>query len=195
MSKFGDIVTFINTTLKSTQFGSSRFQKGTFNDSIAELVKVTTEGETIPSIVANDGQATKVVIDDVEVFQVYHRLLGSSYELVGDDFGNYRTRRTIAQMTLVVIANRDRLKLDKEDIILGLSLGMPLELPNIDKTALLIEACNITPNTYLTGPTEAYDREYNITEKLLKPQTMMIALDYTITMDVKEGCVTMCTDE
>ncbi len=191
MSKFGDIISFINTTLKSEQFGSARFQKGTFNDSIAELVKVSDTGETMPCVVSNTGTTTKLTIDDTKPFQLYHRMLGSSYELVDDDFG-FRTRRTTANMTVVVIGDRERLSLTKDDIILGLSLGMPLEIPNTNKTALSIEACNITPQAYLTEFVEVYDREYNIEQKLLKPQTIMVALDYTITMDIKQGCVTIC---
>jgi hypothetical protein len=118
MSKFADIVSFINTTLKSEQFGSARFQKGTFNDSIAELVKVSEDGQTMPCVVSNTGTTTKLTIDDVKPWQLYHRMLGSSYELVENDFG-FRTRRTTANMTMVVIGDRERLSLTKEDIIMG----------------------------------------------------------------------------
>lgn len=191
MSKFGDIITFINTTLKTEQFSSSRFQKGTFNDSIAELVKSSDDGETMPCVISNTGTTTKLVIDDTKTMQVYHRMMGSNYELVENDFG-FRTRRSIANMSLVFIGDRERLQVTKEDIILGLNNGMPLEMPKTNRVALSIESCNITPQTYITDFNEVYEREFNIQQKLLKPQTIMIALDYEITMDIMDGCVLIC---
>lgn len=191
MAKESNIVSYINTTLETEQFGASKFSKGQFNG-IAELVKSNENGETQPGTIANNGEVTKVTIDDANPFQLYHRLLSASFELVDSDFGDYKVRRQTANMTMVIMCDRERVQVTKEQIISAVSIGFPLELPATNKTTLSLLACNMTPGTFTTDFNEVYTREFNIVPQLLKPQTIMVALDYTITTDVVESCIEIC---
>ena len=190
MAKESNIVTIINNTLITSQFSASKFAKGSFKG-IAELVKINDKGETMPVIVANNGETTKCGINDVEPFQIYHRTLGASFELVENNFA-YREKMQTTQMTLVCIADRERLQVTKEQIITALSLGFLNELDATNKTALSLLTCNITPGSFTTDAIEVYDREFAIESKWLKPQTIMIALDYTIETTVNESCIEIC---
>lgn len=191
MAKESNIVSFINDTLTTKQFGASKFQRGTFNG-IAELVKSSESGETKPVTVANNGESTYIGINDAYPFQIYHRLLSATFELVDSDFGDYKVRRQTDNMTMVVIADRERLQVTKEQIISAISIGFPLEMDATNKSALSLLTCNITPSNFLTDYNEVYAREFNITATQLKPQTIMIALEYSITTDVVESCIEIC---
>jgi len=73
MSKYDTIIGYINTGLTSGNFASNRFQRGKFYG-ITELLKL--EEGTMPCVIADNGQATKISIDDNYPFQLYHRILG-----------------------------------------------------------------------------------------------------------------------
>jgi hypothetical protein len=191
MAKESNIVQYINDTLKTEQFGASKFSKGTFNG-IAELVKSSETGETKPATIANNGECTYIGINDAHPFQIYHRTLSASFELVDSDFGDFKVRRQTDNMTMVIIADRERTEVTKEQIISAVSIGFPLELPATNKSALSLLQCNMTPETFLTDYNDVWSREFSITQSLLKPQTIMVALDYSITTDVVESCIEIC---
>lgn len=192
MAKESEIVGYINTALSSGQFQASKFSKGSFNN-IGELVKINEQGEFIPCIVDINGETTKLSIDDVKPFQLYHRVLSASFNAdESDDFGDYAVRKQTMNMTMVIIADRERLQVTKEQLITAVSLGFPLELTATQKTALNIQQCNIIPNDFITDYNDVYSREYNISDYLLKPQTIMIALNYDLETESFESCVEIC---
>jgi len=191
MAKESNIVTYINDKLIAEQFGSVKFKKGQFSG-IAELVKTNEGGETQPVIVANNGKSTRIGINDIYPFQIYHRTLSASFELVSADFGDFRVRKESTSMTLVVIADRERLEVTKEQIKTALALGFPLEMDATNKTALSLLTCNITPSSFIMDFNEVYSREFNLANYKIKPQTILIALDYTIETEVNESCIEIC---
>jgi len=121
MAKLAEIVDYINTELQTTQFSAKRFQKGRWSG-VAELV-VTSEEETMPCIIENNGDTTKLGIDDTYSFEVYHRVLASNFENGEDDYGAARNRKEFNDMVVIVMGDRNRLNLTTEQIISGLALG------------------------------------------------------------------------
>ena len=191
MAKESNIVTIINNTLISEQFSASKFKKGNFK-AIVELVKTNKEGETFPGVVANNGEITRCGLNDIIPFQIYHRVLGAQFELDEDGFGDFREKAQTTQMTLICIADRERLGVTKEQIVTALSMGFLSQLDATNRAALSLLTCNITAGSFTTDAVEVYNREFSIESKWLKPQTVMVALDYIIETTVNESCIEIC---
>jgi len=191
MAKELNIVSYINDVLKLQQFKGAKFNKGSYQ-LIAELVKTSDTGETQPVIIADNGKSTRVGVNDIYPFQLYHRTLSASFELVDVDFGDYKVRKETNNMTLVCIADRERLGVTKEQLKSALSIGFPLELDATNKSALSLLSCKITPQNFTLDYNEVYLREFNVVNYKLKPQTILIALDYIIETEVTENCIQLC---
>lgn len=189
--KEAEIVARINTDLK-TKFGSKRFQKGRFSG-IAELIERgsnTDEAETYPAIISNTGVETKLVLNDVYPFEVYHRHTGSSMQEI-ENFGDLVFRKEIANMTMVIIGDRKRLKLTKEEIITGILLGMPLELGSAFLVTNSLDEATINIGDFNLSKTDAWNGEYSNTV-MLKPETIFFTLNYTIETIAKTDCIDVC---
>jgi hypothetical protein len=191
MSKLDTIVTEINTSLKAGVFGSNRFQRGKMFG-IAEKFKIS-ETETIPCIMNDSGEDTaKVSIDDTYPFQLYHRILSIDAEYAEEDYGDSIEVIETANMKLVVIGNRSVLRLKKEDIVSGIISALPSGVGKAVLSSLNISECDIDYGEFTTEPQEVYDDEYNIEEYLLKPETIMVAMPYTIVTKYRKGCFDFC---
>ena len=187
--KEAEIVTQINTDLKSGQFDSKKFQKGRFSG-IAELVGRKTE--TVPAIIDNNGNETVLVINDIYPFEVYHRHTGSNVQEVEGNFGDLVYRQETAQMLMVVIGDRKRLKMTKEEIISGILLGMPLELGSAFLTANSLDNVNIIPGDFNLSKEDAWNAEYSTETVKLKPETIFFTLSYNIETRAKIDCIDIC---
>ncbi len=196
MAKELEIVTQINTDLKSVQFAAKRFQKGRFSE-IAELIikKDDDQRQTVPAIIDNDGTETILIIDDAFPFELYHRHIGSVVAPVDEEFqfGDRVLRQETAQMIMVVIADRKRIELTKEEIITGIMLGMPLELGSTFLNTNSLDNATIIPGDFNLNKEDAWNTEYNTSDVLLKPETIFFTMDYTIETRAKFNCITICT--
>ena len=138
MAKLAQIVTQINADLQGGQFSSKKFQKGRFSG-IAELVtKVDGDtNQTVPVIYDNAGNETILIVNDKYPFELYHRHTGSTVEAVDsfEQWGDRVIRKESAQLITVIIGDRRRLTVTKEEIITGNMLGMHLELGSSVLTA------------------------------------------------------------
>lgn len=195
MAKELQIVKQINTDLTSGQFSSKRFQKGRFS-AIAELV-VKVDGDqrqTLPTITDTSGNEVILTIDDKYPFQLYHRHTGSTVEPADteEQFGNRRARKETAQMLMVVIGDRKRLKLTKEEIITGIMLGMPLELGSTFLTNNSLDSVNIVPGDFNLSREDAWNTEYNTEQVRIKPDMIFFTMAYTIETQAKVGCINIC---
>lgn len=183
-----EIVTLLNNSLR-LQFAAKRFQKGSF-DGIAELVK--RDEETTPCIVSNNGDITKLVIDDTKPFQVYHRTLKAEFENSKEDFGDRRSISHSASMLMIVIGDRNRLQLTKEDLIAGVTAGWLLVLPKSSLNTLDIKSCDIVPGSFNTDRESVYKGEYANAVFSLKPNYIMFSFSYQIVTQVDQACFTLC---
>ena len=190
MAKEHDIVTYINNQLK-TVFSAKRFQAGKLSG-IAELI-TDEEEETKPGIVDNYGDVVYCGIDDTNPFQVYHRVIQPEAEWdFENDFGKLRNVKETTNMLMVVIGDRNRLKLTAEDIKTGIVAALPLELPVSELNSLGLKTANIIPGTFNWDKAEVYRYEYNIEETALKTNTIMFSFSYQIETVIDQSCFTLC---
>lgn len=191
MAKEHQIVSYINTRLKALQFGAGRFQKGIFSG-IAELLE-TDEGEAKPGLVENDGDARYIGIDDTYPIQVYHRVIRPGAEWnVESDFGDLRNIVETTNMLMVVIGDRNRLKLTAEDIKTGIVAALPLEIPDSELNSLGLKSANIIPGEFNWNKYEVYRSEFNLRDPALKTNTIMFSLSYQIETVYGQSCYTLC---
>jgi len=195
MAKEAQIVTQINADLITNQFSSKKFQKGRFSG-IAELItkKDGNQRQSVPVVINNAGDVTNLVIDDKYPFELYHRHIGSTVDPVDDSeqYGDRVIRQETAQMLLVVMGNRRRLDLTREELITGIMLGMPLELGSTFLTTNSLDNANIIPGDFNLDGEEAWNTEYNTTDVMLKPETIFFTMTYGIESRVKVGCIDVC---
>ena len=196
MSKLHQIVAQINTNLTQAggQFDSKRFQKGRFTG-IAELVtKVDDETrQTMPAVIDNSGDATIITKDDSFPFELYHRHLSSTMTDVegDDDFGDLHIREETANMLMVVMGDRQRLKLNKEDIITGITLGMPNELGQAFLTTNSLVGVEIIQGEFNLNKEEVWLSEFN-TEVMAKPADIFFSLNYLVVTRTWTTCIEIC---
>lgn len=192
MAKLHQIIAQINTDLKGGQFSSKKFQKGRFSG-IAELItKMDDEKEqTIPGIVDNDGDVTSLAMDDIYTFELYHRHLSSTVTEVEEDFGDRTLREETANMILVVMGDRERLKLTKEDIITGINLGMPVELGQTFLTNNSLVGVNIIQGEFNLDKEDVWTTEFS-TDVMVKPQSIIFSLNYQVVTKTWTSCLEIC---
>ena len=195
MAKTAEIVTQINIDLQAVQFDSKKFQKGRFSG-IAELVtKVDGDTrQTVPVIIDNAGNETILIVNDKYPFELYHRHTGSTVETVdnSEQWGDRVLRKEVANMLMVVIGDRKRLKLTKEEIITGIMLGMPLELGSSFLTANSLDNVNIVPGDFNLDKEDAWNSEYSTEEVLVKPEMIFFTMAYAIETQAKFDCIDIC---
>jgi hypothetical protein len=189
MSKYDTIIGYINTDLKSGNFASNRFQRGKFYG-ITELLKL--EEGTMPCVIADNGQAAKISIDDNYPFQLYHRILGIEGEEDIDGYGQDIDVIERCSIQMVIIFNREIIRLKKEDIVSGVFSSLITGISKANMTSLNINECNISYGAFNLNYEDVYNAEYNLGEYLLKPQTVMIALPYEIEVKYRKGCIQIC---
>jgi hypothetical protein len=188
MVKIHDIVDEINTALQ-VQFAAKRFQKGSF-DGIGELL--TIDGERFPCLVDNSGTTTKLIIDDVKPFQVYHRHIRTEFKNSEQDFGDRISITGTSNMLMIVIGDRSRLQLTLEDIISGVAAGWPLTLSKTTLNTLELQKCDIVPGQFNIDKEAVYKGEYSSAEFILKPHNIMFSFSYQIVTELDQVCFVLC---
>ena len=194
MAKLHQIISQINTDLTQAggQFDSKKFQKGRFSG-IAELITKVDKDQrqTFPAIVDNSGDTTKLMMDDSYPFELYHRHLSSTVTEVEEDFGDRVLREETANMLMIVMGDRQRLKLTKEDIITGINLGMPVELGQTFLTANSLVGVNIIQGDFNLNKEEVWNSEFN-TEVGIKPNSILFSLNYSVVIKTWTTCIEIC---
>jgi len=196
MPKLTEITTIINTALEANVFNTSRFQGAKYN-AVAELVKEK-QGDTIisrPCTVDDDGECTGVSVDDTYPMQLYHRVIGLSYnETAIDNFGEPVTViKETATMALVFISDRSRVEKRTDELMAAVAVNLPATLTNAELATLDLYDCQIRATGQCVIDAEVvYNREYNLPEYYLKPNSVMCSLNYTIETIYSRKCFGLC---
>jgi len=187
--KQAEIATFINATLTEGILSTSRFQKGLYS-SIAELVPKSDEDDTtVPMIVSNTGQGEEVTVNDIYPIQIYHRIedvgIGTDFE---EGFGDNELKTETSDMIMIIIGDRLKLQLTKEDVITAIATAFPgVWTPTVD----YITQTNIVMGSIDLNTPEVYNGEYNSISEL-PPNYFMCSISYQIVSKINQNCLELC---
>jgi hypothetical protein len=196
MPKLKEIVSIINTNLETDVFNTSRFQGGKYYD-IVKLVSEQIKDNVItrPCEIDNDGECTDVIYDDTYPLQLYHRIMTLNYETVPEDYGDGNLMKETATMSLVFISDRYKIQMESENLMALIAVNMIEKLSQTDLNTYNLYSCSIYPSGESVIDNETiYNREYQNVEYLLKPNSIMHALTYTIETVYNKKCYLPCEE-
>ena len=107
------------------------------------------------------------------------------------DFGDRYIREETANMLMVVMGDRQRLKLNKEDIITGITLGMPTELGQAFLTTNTLVGAEIIQGEFNLNKEEVWASEFN-TEVMVKPADIFFSFNYQVVTKTWTTCIEIC---
>lgn len=191
MINVNEIVNEVNKAIKSF-LSDSTFALSSLNGIAYPLLKE--KDNSLPATIDNKGNATYVGIDDKYSFMVYHKVMttvpkkADATRQFGD--GN-KTTQVTNKMSLVVFANREKLKITQEVLANYILASLPT---NIDKTILSKERlseCSIDVLEVNFNSSALFKREY-LKESVLKPHQMLFEVSYQIVYSFNSTCINTC---
>lgn len=196
MNSLSEIVKLINIALLTLAFNVEPRQKAAlFGISKSLPYKLTTGGtyELIPTQLDLLGEAKKLIPDDINPVQIYHKV--NSVITVPDkqQYGNTNDKiiRT-AQLSMIVWAQSDKIKLfDFELDELMLSI-FPNKIATADLTRLQLTGCTINYNSTDFNSMAIFAREYATKKYYLKPQHLFFEVKYSIECRLNKSCIKTC---
>lgn len=199
MPRIDQICQIINTSLKQNVLNTSRFQGGRYY-SVADLIKTVDKDKNnetwYPALIDDQGEGQSVVVNDNYPLQIYHRILNLNNELIDiENFGdeNQKLKET-AQMTMIIISDRNIIQMRGEDLIALIAVNIPGKLQKSDLQFLNLNSVDMFANGEAIIDNEiVYKREYNTGEYLLKSNSVMYSLAYTIISIFDKKCFPNCS--
>lgn len=191
MINVNEIVSEINKAIKGFLLDST-FAISSLNGVVYPLLKE--KDNSLPAKIDDKGNATYTGIDDKYSLMVYHKIMttvpkkAEAIKQFGD--GNKRIQVT-NKMSLVVFANREKLKLTQEVLANYIVAALPT---NIDKSILSKESlneCTIDVLEVNFNSSALYKREY-LKESILKPHQMLFEISYQIVYSFNANCINTC---
>jgi hypothetical protein len=189
MAKENQIADIINASVKAV-LKDARFVGAQYSG----ITVLLPEGNIIQPCTTDDSGDAKIVgINNTHPLQAYHRNNGSSFSIAPDkQFGDGVTRNQITSMSLFVIAQRSRIKMTPEDLLLLVASGIPGELTQAQRETLKLKGCTISLQSVDVNAQNIFKREYQI-QKPLDPQVIMFELKYQIECSFSNACInTLC---
>ncbi len=199
MPALRQIVALINTALQTGNFSTAKFQDATFNN-IGYLVSADVQdGENVvrtvrPVVVAEDGECKDLTVDDTTGMQIYHRNTALAYEdKQEDNFGDPGNSTTeVAEMIIICIGDRNRLKIVQEDVGAFIWENIPRELKHADLATLQLQTVSIEPGEVNVNIEDVWNGEYQGVKFDLKPNNFMLSIKYKITSLFSKKCFKIC---
>lgn len=196
MARIDEIVSRINSSIETNQFYDRRFQKGSFYG-IADVIEKTTSQdstEIYPGVTDNNGNTTRISIDDRKHWFLYHRIEDIDTDnFPDDDFGDAKTIETTYNMQLVLWADRKKLKLNNDKLITGLLGGIPSHLVRSDLTSWNLWSVEINTGAINTNSQAVYRQEYTTSKMPIRSNHVMISISYQVVTTHRQGCIYVCT--
>lgn len=194
MADLNKIVCIINDSLKEKSFNDKRFQKvAAFGISKSLPYKKGDVIEYIPTELNDNGDAKMLIPDDKNPVQIYHKVNSINYSLQKEQYGNGNDSIVrVANMSMIVFAQRNLIKLSEDMMDLYIIKGMPSKLTTASLTELKLNDCAITQSTTDFNSLAVYAREYNTKKYYLKPEHLFFEVKYQIECKLKKSCINTC---
>lgn len=190
MINVNSIVAEINEAVKGFLTGPS-FAASSLNGIAYTFLK---EKElALPAVINDKGEAKYIGIDDKYNLIVYHRIITTTpSKKKAGQYGDGNKRTTITnKMSMVVFANREKLKITQEVLANYILASIPT---NIDKEILSKESlseCTIDVLDVNFNSSALYKREY-LKDGFFKPNQMFFEISYQIVYSFHSDCINTC---
>jgi len=198
MARIHDIVSLINTSLQDFQFADRRFQRGKWYGIVERIMlKDGDSAQMVPSILDYKGRAQKIIVNDSYPFMLYHRVISQTGArgVAKDDFGDMVNVTMGYDMRMVMIADREIIKLTKEDLIAGIIAGMPANISSASVSQWGLKSASIDAGLIVRDDSQVYAEEYALAENMLTTRHIMVAINYRVTTSFYQNCFKICEYE
>lgn len=191
------IVEIINSSLKEKAFNDKRFQKvAAYKVSKSLPYKSEDSGQGysyLPTEINDKGDGVALTPDDRFPVMVYHKMYSTANSNAPSQYGNSNdiVRRTF-QMSMIIFAQRDKIKMSEDLLELNIIYGMPSKLSKTQLADLKLRNVTITLGSTDFNSLSLFLREYNTKKYYLKPSYLFFEMRYTIECDVHKACINTC---
>lgn len=155
------------------------------------IVRSAGEGtETLPGVVAKDGEIEYVGIDDVNAIRIYHKIntLTSSRIATKEGYGDeLNDVVNLYQMSMIVWIDHKRTKLHPEDLFLFLQANIPDGIKASPYKRVLISVTSVNFNSRAV-----FTAEYAGVDFRLPENKSLFQLNYNIESTFAKNCFVKC---
>jgi len=176
---------FAETVLKC----SDVFAGSIFHGIATSATKADRAG-MFPVVYDDRGQFKYIGIDDKFPLMMYHRITSMITPPDPGSYGDGDRMKLIAGMRAAIYADRERVKIQADELGLFMSNGFPSvihKVPNFGTVAVRIQS--IVPDNIA-----AFQIEYGATPFFLKPEQLLILINYQLETTVKKSCFNICPE-
>lgn len=143
---------------------------------------------SFPVIYDENGEGTYVGVDDIEAMILYHRILNIAFAQDPASYGDKENQRATFTMRMAVYGDRKRLHMTGDELGMFIHTNMPGIIKNVPNFGtIIVRTTSIVPNN-----TQAFNNEYQRVPFFLKPEHMLINVNYTIESKIKKDCFNLC---
>ena len=198
MPYIAEIVEMLNSDLQSGKLTDGKRFTNQLNG-LSELQPVNeSDQRTVPILVSQRDFSTFAGFDDRYSFQCYHRIIGIQNEESPLSYGDGATNgREVAQMRMVVFADKQRTRLNQYD--LGFMVRSSLNKQYLGDAllpynGLLGVTVETTEDNY--NGIEIWQQEYSFDANAypVRMHQCLFTIDYNITTDYNNECITSCLE-
>ena len=193
MNYHSDIIQIINSRLMSDVLCDPVFTGGSINGIATDATDVdSTATRSYPVISDIYGSGTCVNPDDSYPIQIYHRLLGKTYNIkpasVGDR-SNVVGEKT--EVKMVVAAWSQKIGMTQEDLESLIASDFPDQISSAVYIPLRLQNLVITLQSSTLDRAQVWREEYKGVPYQVKPEQILFAVKYQIEAMYKKGCFTL----
>jgi hypothetical protein len=184
------IVDLLNDSLAANQLKGKAFSKGQFFGLCKQLKKDS--GDSIePVIYSISGHEIDPFVNDTYPFQIYHRILNTTYAFNKFEFGDGNDIITeTTTMAAVVFAITDEVKETESDLAFLIATGLSSNLSLSDLDGIKIARATITPVSANLNSEAVFKQEYGgDIEYKLNPKDIYFSINYTIVTEADKNCI------
>ena len=186
------ITTAINEALVSS-LSEKRFALSQYLGIATVLARPKGSGvEFLPAVVDLSGEYKLVEPSDKYGLQVYHRTISNTYSRAKKSYGDEYNYSALSEMSMVVIADSRKLKMQATELEPLIIYGLPQRLPASLMSETGFATCLITPLSSNMDKVAVFRQEYPGTDYFLKPFQQLFSIRYRIESSFDKNCVNQC---
>lgn len=196
MPHLDKIVEYLNGKLKETTLNRKDIQRGIFYGLAKQVTEERGDQQTLhPVIYTLSGKELSPFLDSKYPFQIYHRILSTTYSPAdiqsGDGFTYLQETTTVRA---VVYSNTAAIPLPENDLAFLLVGGIFMNIPIIDIGNLPLQNITVQPTGCDFNSRAIFAAEYGPgLDYKIKPQDNYFAFTYQVKMDANKYCLN-CVD-